>query len=78
MTSLTVVQDELRRLHWLVATLVAIGALTWLGIATFALYQVHALNVQQNELETLTTQLCGSLRRAGILIEGTERQPCGP
>lgn len=77
MTTAEVVQKELAKLHRLVAVLVVIGALTWLGIAAFALHQVVELRSQQRQVETLTASLCESLGRAGIILEGSRENPCG-
>jgi hypothetical protein len=70
------VHKELSKLHTMVTRLLVFCTLIVLGISVFAWVEVRNLRSQQIQLQQLTNDLCVTLERAGILIQGTETNPC--
>lgn len=72
------VETELRRLQRMAAVLILIGAATVLIFGAFSLWEAHQVRSHASELEQLTDNLCTTLRRAGIIITGSQENPCEP
>lgn len=70
------VEDALHSLYKLTAYLVIVGALGVLGFSVFAIYEVRQFRHHQQQLADLTKDLCVTLGRAGIILEGTREDPC--
>lgn len=70
------VDRELRRLHRLTAA--TIGLLTCVVLLgmVFAVHEFQIVQGNQQQLEELTLDLCTTLERAGILIQGSSQNPC--
>lgn len=76
MSPLTAIHRELDRLHRLTTTLLVIGALIVLGTVIVTFVELREIRSHQAQLEELTDDLCGTLERAGIVIQGSRENPC--
>lgn len=76
MTPLDTINSELRRLQRLTSLLLVFGAVLILGVVVFAVHEVRELRHHQTQLAELTDDLCETLERAGILIQGSTENPC--
>lgn len=71
------IERNLRRLQLYTITTLAVALLAVVCFAGVSVHQVRELNAQQVQLRQLTDDLCRTLQRAGILIHGSEENPCG-
>lgn len=70
------VDRRLKRLQLYNNILALVAIIAVAAFAGFSIVQSNRLHAQQDDLQTLTFNLCDALQRAGIILELNGENPC--